>query len=357
MRKVLVLNFGSTSTKLAIYAEEERQLLQEFHHASEEMGDPSTLKATAAVRKTMILQWLKERGVRLSEMDALVARGGLIRPVKGGTYRINDKMAEDLAGCVYGYHVCNLGGILASEIAQEIGKPAFTVDPPVIDELIDTARLSGHRDFPRRPLFHALNARAVAKRYAAEHGLRYEALRLVVAHMGGGVTVSAHRNGRIIDVNNGLEGEGPFSAERPGALPVLPVVKAVYEGRFGTSFETFRWFFTARCGLTSYLGTNDGREVSRQVKRGDREAELIYRGMAYQIAKEIGAMSAALCGGVNAILLTGGFAHDKMFTGWIEESVGFLAPVFVYPGENEMLALAQGALRVLRGEETALEYA
>ena len=356
MRKILVLNFGSTSTKIAVYTEEEQLLFREFHHASDEMGDSSSLKATAATRKGMILNYLKEQRVDLSEMDAVVGRGGLIRPVKGGTYRISEKMIEDLAGCVYGYHPCNLGGILAAEIARDLGKPAFTVDPPVIDELSDVARLSGHRDFPRRPLFHALNARAVAKRYASEHGSHYEALCLIVAHMGGGVTVSAHRNGRIVDVNNGLEGEGPFSAERPGALPVLPVVKAVYEGKFGASYESFRWFFAARCGLMSYLGTNDGRIVSLQVRKGDREAETVYRGMAYQIAKEIGAMSTVLCGRVDAVLLTGGFAHDKMFTGWIEEAVGFLAPVFIYAGENEMLALAQEALRVLRGEETALEY-
>lgn len=168
--------------------------------------------------------------------------------------------------------------------------------------------------------------------------------------------MSAHRKGRIIDVNNGLEGESPFSAERPGTLPVLPIVEAMYEGKFGTSYETFRRFFTARCGLTSYLGTNDGRVVSMQARKGDREAELVYRGMTCQIAREIGAMSAVLHGRADAILLTGGFAHDKMFTDWIEEAVGFIAPVFVYPGENEMLALAQRALRILRDEETAMEY-
>ena len=356
MKKVLVLNFGSTSTKIALYAEERQILHKEFHHSSDEMGSPSTLKATAAARKVMILRYLKEQSVDLSEMDAVVGRGGLIRPVEGGTYRINEKMVNDLTDCVYGYHACNLGGVLAADIARETGKPAFTVDPPVIDELTDVARLSGHRDFPRRPLFYALNARAVAKRYAAECDVQYDALRLIVAHMGGGVTVSAHRNGRIVDVNNGLEGEGPYSAERPGELPVLPIVKAVYEGKFGDSYESFRWFFTARCGLISYLGTNDGREVSLRARKDDREAELAYRGMAYQIAKEIGAMSAALCGEVDAILLTGGFAHDDMFIGWIEEAVDFIAPVFIYSGENEMLALAQGALRVLRGEEAALEY-
>lgn len=356
MKKVLVLNFGSTSTKLALYAEDRQILHKEFHHSSDEMGTPFTLKEIAAARKALILRHLKEQGVDLSRLDAVVGRGGLIRPVAGGTYRINEKMVKDLTDCVYGYHACNLGGILAADIAGELGKPAFTVDPPVIDELTDVARLSGHRDFPRRPLFHALNARAVARRYAGERGLRYDGLGLIVAHMGGGVTVSAHRNGRIVDVNNGLEGEGPYSAERPGALPVLPIVRAVYEGKFGDSYESFRWFFTARCGLISYLGTNDGRVVSLRARQGDADAELAYRGMAYQITKEIGAMSAALCGEVDAILLTGGFAHDDMFIGWIEEAVDFIAPVFIYSGENEMLALAQGALRVLRGEEAALEY-
>ena len=288
-------------------------------------------------------------GFRLMPAVDAEYAGGLV------VARLSDGV-DDLRSCAYGTHACNLGGILAFELGGEFGKPAFTVDPPVIDEITDVARLSGHRDYPRRPLFHALNARAIARHYAADHGLRYETLRLIVAHMGGGVTVSAHLNGRIVDVNNGLEGEGPYSAERPGALPVLPVAQAIYEGKYGDTYEAFRRFFTSRCGLVSYQGTNDGREVSRRVQEGDKEAELAYRGMAYQIAKEIGAMGAVLSGDVDAVLLTGGFAFDELFTGWIREYVGFLAPVFIYPGEDEMRSLAHGALRVLRGEEEALEY-
>ena len=353
--RVLVLNFGSTSTKVAIYEEEQRLLSKVFDHAPQELGS-SGMEQSAAARKPAILNCLREEGVDIQAIDAVVGRGGLIRPVKGGTYAVSARMVDDLRSCAYGTHACNLGGILAFELGGEFGKPAFTVDPPVIDEITDVARLSGHRDYPRRPLFHALNARAIARHYATDHGLRYETLRLIVAHMGGGVTVSAHLNGRIVDVNNGLEGEGPYSAERPGALPVLPVAQAIYEGKYGDTYEAFRRFFTSRCGLVSYLGTNDGREVSRRVQEGDKEAELAYRGMAYQIAKEIGAMGAVLSGDVDAVLLTGGFAFDELFTGWIREYVGFLAPVFIYPGEDEMRSLAHGALRVLRGEEEALEY-
>lgn len=354
--KVLAMNFGSTSTKVAVYQGDTRLLLKVFQHTPEELAGAATMEENAAVRKPLILQYLKDQGMDMSDFDAIVGRGGLIRPVPGGTYAVNERMLEDLRNCTYGTHVCNLGGILAAEIGETIGKPAFVVDPPVIDEITDIAHLSGHKDFPRRPLFHALNTRAIAKRYAREYGYSYDALRLIVAHMGGGVTVGAHLNGRIVDVNNGLEGEGAYTGERPGTLPVLQVLKAAFSGKYGTTYEETRKYFNSQSGLMSYLGTNDGREVARRISEGDKEAELAYRGMAYQVAKEIGAMGAVLHGKVDAILLTGGFAYDSMLMGWIEEYVRFLAPVFIYPGEDEMLSLAQGAIRVLNGEEEVQEY-
>ena len=354
--KILAMNFGSTSTKVAAY-EGDTQLLQKvFHHSPEDLQGVSSMEDNAALRKPLILNYLKEQGVDLKEFDAIVGRGGLVRPLLGGTYAVNEKMLEDLRSCTYGTHVCNLGGILAAEIGQELGKPAYVVDPPVIDEMSDLAKLSGSPDFPRRPLFHALNQKAIAKRYATEYGLSYDSLRLIVAHMGGGVTVGTHLYGKVVDVNNGLEGDGAYTAERPGSLAVVDVLRAAFSCKYGTTFQELREFFTFHCGLAAYTGTNDGREVSRRIKEGDKEAELAYRGMAYQVAKEIGAAGAVLQGKVDAILLTGGFAYDSMLMGWIKEYISYLAPVYIYPGEDEMLSLAQGAIRVLKGQEEVQVY-
>ncbi len=354
--KVLAMNFGSTSTKVAIYEGETEIMQQVFRHTPEEMAHISTMEDNAAFRKAVILAYLKEQGVNMEDLDAVVGRGGLMRPIHGGTYIVNEEMLADLHSCRYGFHVCNLGGILASEIGDQLGKPSYVVDPPVVYEMQEVAGLSGHPDFPRRPLWHALNQKAIAKRHAAAIGKHYEDLNLIVAHMGGGTTVGAHCHGQVIDVNNGLEGEGAYTGERPGTLPVLEVVRAVLDKRYGETYAEMRHTFCMKCGLVGYTGTNDGREITRRIQEGDKEAELAYRGMAYQVAKEIGALGAALKGQVDGILLTGGFAYDKTLMSWIEDYVGYLAPVHIYPGEDEMLALAQGALRVLRGEEEAQIY-
>ena len=354
--KVLAMNFGSTSTKVAVYNGDTETLQKVFRHTPEEMKGVKTMEDNARFRKPLILASLQEEGIDMRELDAIVGRGGLVRPIEGGTYTVNEAMLEDLHSCKYGFHVCNLGGILASEIGSELGKPAYVVDPPVIYEIAEVASLSGHPDFPRRPLFHALNQKAIAKRHAAEQGVPYESLRLIVAHMGGGISVGAHCNGKVVDVNNALEGEGAFTGERSGTLPVLEVVRAVMAGKFGTSYEQMRHEFCMRSGLVGYTGTNDGREITRRIQEGDKKAELAYRAMAYQVAKEIGAMGAVLQGKVDGILLTGGFAYDATLMGWIKDYIGYLAPTYVYPGEDEMMALAQGALRVLRGQEEAREY-
>ncbi|MDD4074538.1 MAG: butyrate kinase [Eubacteriales bacterium] len=353
--KILALNLGSTSTKLAVFEGGEQKMEQVLRHTQEEMGAIKTMADNAAFRKPLILAFLKENNVDLKSFDAVVGRGGLMRPIPGGTYAVNQAMLDDLASCKYGSHASNLGGILASEIASEIGVPAYIVDPVVVDEMEDVARLSGHPSFKRRTCFHALNQKAIAKRYASEVGVPYTELNLIVAHMGGGVTVGAHMRGRVIDVNNGLDGEGPYSAERPGGLPALEVMRVMDSGELG-DYAAMKRTLTSRCGLIAYLGTNNGIEVGERIKAGDKEAELVYRGMAYQIAKEIGAMAAVLYGEVDAILLTGGFAYDKTLMGWITEQVKFIAPVKVYPGEDEMGALAAGALRVLAGEEEVKTY-
>jgi butyrate kinase len=304
----------------------------------------------------VILSYLQQQNVDLTALDAIVGRGGLMRGIEGGTYIVNDNMLKDLHSCQYGYHVCNLGGILANEIGNELGKPAYVVDPPVVNEVADVAKLSGHPDFPRRALFHALNQKAIAKRFAEETGRPYESLNLIVAHMGGGTSVGCHRQGKVVDVNNGLEGEGAFTGERCGGLTALDVVKATLSGQWGSTYAEIRHELCMKSGLVGHTGTNDGREIGRRIAEGDKQAELAYRTMAYQVSKEICALAAPLQGKVDAILLTGGFAYDKMLMGWIEEYVSFLAPVHIYPGEDEMLALAQGALRVLNGKETAKVY-
>lgn len=354
--KVLAMNFGSTSTKVAIYEDEKEVMIQVFRHTPEEMKNIKTMEDNAAFRKGVIMAYLKEQGVDLNGLDAIVGRGGLMRPIQGGTYIVNEEMLKDLRSCEYGFHVCNLGGILANEIGGELNKPAYVVDPPVVYEVADVAKLSGHPDFPRRALFHALNQKAIAKRYAEEIGRPYESLNLIVAHMGGGTSVGCHRQGLVVDVNNGLEGEGAFTGERCGGLTALDVVKATLSGQWGTTYAEIRHELCMKSGLVGHTGTNDGREISHRIAEGDKKAELAYRTMAYQVAKEICALAAPLQGKVDAILLTGGFAYDKVLMGWIEEYVGFLAPVHVYPGEDEMLALAQGAMRVLSGKEVAKVY-
>ena len=354
--RVLAMNFGSTSTKVAIYEGDKEVMTQVFRHSNEEMAGISNMEENAAFRKGVIMAYLNEQGVDLTALDAIVGRGGLMRGIEGGTYIVNENMLKDLHSCQYGYHVCNLGGILANEIGNELGKPAYVVDPPVVNEVADVAKLSGHPDFPRRALFHALNQKAIAKRFAEETGRPYESLNLIVAHMGGGTSVGCHRQGKVVDVNNGLEGEGAFTGERCGGLTALDVVKATLSGQWGKTYAEIRHELCMKSGLVGHTGTNDGREISRRIAEGDKQAELAYRTMAYQVAKEICALAAPLQGKVDAILLTGGFAYDKMLMGWIEDYVRFLAPVHVYPGEDEMLALSQGAMRVLTGKETAKVY-
>jgi len=274
--------------------------------------------------------------------------------VAGGTYEVNQQMLDDLQVGVLGEHASNLGGILAHEIAGETGVPSYIVDPVVVDELDDVARPSGIPDFDRTSIFHALNQKAVARRVAEDRGVAYEDLNLIIVHLGGGITVGAHRRGRVVDVNDGLNGEGPFTPERAGGLPALKLVKLCYSGDF--SHGEMKKKIKGGGGLVAYLGTNDGREVAEKIDAGDGQARHIYEAMAYQVAKEVGAMAAVLEGQVDAVILTGGLAHDERFCSWMEKRVSFIAPVKRYPGEDEMTALAEGAIRVLSGTETAKVY-
>ena len=305
-------------------------------------------------RKEVILKVLKEKGIDINELDAVVGRGGMLKPIEGGTYEVNEAMVEDLKIGVQGPHASNLGGILSNEIAKEIGKRAFIVDPVVVDEMEDVARLSGVAELPRKSKFHALNQKAVAKRYAKEHNTSYEDVNLIVVHMGGGVSVGAHRKGRVIDVNNALDGDGPFSPERAGGVPSGELLEMCFSGKY--SKEEVYKKLVGKGGFVAYANTNDARDLIKLSQEGDEKGSLIFNAFIYQIAKEIGSMAVVLDGEVDAIVLTGGIAYSDYVTNAINKKVKWIAPMVVYGGEDELLALAQGAIRVLDGVEEAKIY-
>ncbi|MFT8315974.1 MAG: butyrate kinase [Clostridium sp.] len=354
MYKLLIINPGSTSTKIGVYEDENQILEENLKHSSEEIAKYNTIYDQFPFRKEVILNVLKEKNVDINTLSAVVGRGGLLKPIVSGTYAINEKMLEDLKIGVQGQHASNLGGIIANEIAKELNIPGFIVDPVTVDEMQEIARISGIPEVRRRSIFHALNQKAVAKRYAKEKGVKYEDLNLIVTHMGGGTSVGAHCKGKVIDVNNALTGEGPFSPERSGGVPIGDLIDIAYSGK--VTHEEMKKKINGKGGAVAYAGTNDFKVVADKADAGDKDSKLIYDAYIYQIAKEIGQDAAVLSGKVDAILLTGGIAYNKGITGKIKEKVSFIAPVVVYPGEDELLALTQGALRVLKGEEKAKEY-
>lgn len=350
--RVLAINPGSTSTKIAVFEEENSLFSVTIKHPTEEIAKFASIAEQYDFRRAEILRTLEEKGVSL-DFSAVVGRGGLIKPVEGGTYRVCDRMVEDLR-FPEKHHASNLGGLIARQIADSLGVQSFIVDPVVVDELEPLARISGHPRFERLSIFHALNQKAIALRAAAELGRKYEESNFIVVHMGGGVSVGLHQQGRVVDVNNALDGDGPFSPERSGGLPIGQVIEACYSG---LSKEEIKKMVVGKGGFVAYLDTNDGLTVEKAVRSGDEKARLVYEAMAYQVAKEIGALATVTGGKIDAILLTGGLVYDREYLAkWIEERVAFIAPVKVYPGEDEMLALAEGALRVLRGEAEAKTY-
>jgi len=353
---ILAINPGSTSTKVAVYKNLEEEFTVTIRHTVDDLKRFERIFDQYEFRKEVILKTLEGAQIDIKKINAVVGRGGLVRPIPSGVYRVNQKMLDDLRKELYGEHASNLGAILAHEIARLIGDnvPAFIVDPVVIDELDDIARLSGHPELPRISIFHALSQKAVARRFAREHSKKYEDLNLIVAHLGGGITVGVHHNGRVIDVNNGLDGEGPFTPERSGTLPAGQLVRLCFSGKY--SYPEIRKMITGKGGLVAYLGTNSALEVEERIACGDDYAELIYKAMAYQIAKEIGAASTVLKGNVDAILITGGLANSPMLIKWIQERVYFIAPIYIYPGEDEMYALTEGAFFALKGELPIREY-
>jgi butyrate kinase len=353
--RMLVINPGSTSTKVGVFENEHPVCVEAIEHAHTEMAAFPRIPDQYAFRRDAVLGFLQRHGIAVSSMHAIVGRGGLLRPLESGTYAINQRMLDELRNPVKARdHVVNLGALITNEIAAPAGIPAYIVDPVCVDELEPVARIAGLPEIERASLSHVLSLKAAARRAAKELGRPYAELNLVVVHMGGGISVAAHQHGRQIDVNQALDGTGPFSPERVGGLPVGDVLRLAFSGKY-TYEELFRRF-TRQGGLLAHLGTNDAREVQRRIAQGDEQARLVYMAMAYQIAKEIGLMATTLCAQPDAIVLTGGLAKSQMLVGWIRQHVGWIAPLVVYPGEDELLALAQGALRVLRGEEPVKEY-
>ncbi|MGM0834553.1 MAG: butyrate kinase [Bacillota bacterium] len=352
--RILVINPGSTSTKIGVFDNERSVFEKTIRHDSETINSFASIFDQYEFRKTTILEALDQEGINISKLSAVCGRGGLLRPIEGGTYSVNDEMLKDLKVGYSGQHASNLGGILAYEIATGLNIPSFIVDPVVVDELSDVARISGFSAIERKSIFHALNQKAVARRVAKELGKKYEELNLIVTHMGGGITVGTHIGGRVVDVNNGLHGDGPFSPERAGTVPAGDLVSLCFSGDYYR--DEIMKKLVGQGGLVGYLGTNDAVQVEKMVENGDKQAELVYEAMAYQVAKEIASASAVLAGKVDAIVLTGGLAYGKGFVKQISDRISWIADVIVQPGENELQALTEGALRVLRGEEDAKIY-
>ncbi|GAB4309946.1 butyrate kinase [Pseudothermotoga elfii] len=355
MYRILVINPGSTSTKLAIFENEDMILSETLRHSSDELSRYDTIFDQYEFRKGVIVDFLEKSGYSIHDFSAIVGRGGLLSPIPGGTYEVNTSMIDELKQAKYGEHASNLGAVLAYELAQIAGIKSYIVDPVVVDELAEIARLSGHPELPRKSIFHALNQKAVARRAAAELGKNYEDANLIVVHMGGGISVGAHVKGKVVDVNNALDGDGPFTPERSGTLPLTQLIDLCFSGKYSKEWIMRR--IKGNGGLVAYLGTNSAIEVQKRISEGDKKAEIVYRAMSYQIAKWIGKTAAAMKGDVDAIVLTGGLAYDERYMiSWLKEYVSFIALVFVYPGGDEEKALALGVLRVLRGQEKAKIY-
>lgn len=352
--KSLIINPGSTSTKIGVFEDETLLFEETLRHSTEEIAQYASIVDQKDFRKEIITNLLKEKDFDINSLNMVVGRGGMLKPIPGGTYAVTDDLLEDLKIGKQGQHASNLGGILAREIGDSIGVPSFIVDPVVVDELCDIARYSGVPELPRTSVFHALNQKAVAKRYAKETGKAYDSLNLIVVHMGGGVSVGAHKAGRVIDVFNALDGDGAFSPERAGGAPSGALIKMCFSGEY-TEKEIYKKFVGGG-GLNAYLGTNDMRDVEKMVNDGDAKATEVRDAFVFQVSKDIGSMGCVLNGKVDQIIVTGGIAYDKGVVAKLKEACEWIAPFTVYPGEDELLALVQGGLRVVNGEEEAMKY-
>lgn len=348
-KHILAINPGSTSTKIAVYENSKVVFLKSIQHSNEDLARFKRIGDQYSFRKDIILGELEHANIELSKLEAVVGRGGLIRPIKSGIYSINEQMKKDLQEGILGQHASNLGGLIADDIARSLpSAKAFIADPVVVDEMNKVAKIAGHPDFKRLSIFHALNQKATARSYARLLNKKYEELNLIIAHMGGGISVGAHQKGRVIDVNNALDGEGPFSPERTGTLPAGQLIEKCFYSK--KPIDDIKKMVTGNGGLMAYLGTNSAYQIELMAMEGDENARLIQDAMSYQVAKEIGAMATVLHGVVDGIILTGGIANNPMVVEYIKRMTTFIAPVIIYPGEDEMHALAMNGLMVLKGE-------
>ena len=355
MYKILAINPGSTSTKIAVYEDDKPVFQKTLRHSSQEIGEFPTVPSQFEFRKNAILSELYDAGIKSDDFDAVVGRGGVIKPIESGVYEVNDALKQDLINSRMGQHASNLGGLIAEDIAREINNArAFIADPVVVDELDDIARISGHPLLPNISIFHALNQKAIGRKFAKETGKKYEELNLIIAHLGGGISVGAHKQGRIVDVNNALNGSGSFSPERAGTLPALQLAELCFSGKY--TIEEVRAMITGKGGLVAHLGTNEAHTAAARAKEGDKKADLVLHAMAYQIAKSIGATYAALKGKTDGIILTGGIAYNEFVVSYIKEYIDCFGKITIYPGEDEMEALAVNALNVLKGEIECKNY-
>lgn len=353
--RILAINPGSTTTKVAVYQNKQVTFLKTFRHPPEVLERFDKIIDQFEYRKNLILDELKDSDVYVHLIAAVIGRGGLLKPIPSGVYRVNQAMIDELKKSDKGEHASNLGALIAYDLAREFSNAeAFIADPVVVDEFEPLARYSGHPDFERMSIFHALNQKSIARIYSKSVMKEYESLNLIVVHLGGGITVGAHRKGRVIDVNQGLDGDGPFSPERSGTLPAGALVRAAFSGKY--TLDEMQDMLTGKGGMVAYLGTNDTYMVERDAKDGHRKSLEVMQAMAYQVAKEIGAMSTVLKGDVDAILITGGIANSMWFCNLIQERIYKIAPVHIYPGQDEMRALAENARLALSGEIEIKEY-
>ncbi|MCL2597544.1 MAG: butyrate kinase [Paludibacter sp.] len=353
MAKILTINPGSTSTKIAVYENLKLIFMTNISHSIEELLPFANVVEQFLFRKGMILKTLVENEIKTDDFEIVVGRGGLLHPIESGVYYVNEKMLDDLRTCRYGNHASNLGAMLADEIAQQIPNcRAFIADPVVVDELQDVARISGLPQIPRRSIFHALNQKAIARKYAAQKGVPYEMLNVIIAHLGGGISVAAHHKGRVIDVNQALGGFGPFSPERAGTLDGEQLMKMCFSGKY--TEQQIAKMLVGQGGMVAHLGTNDGRIAEQKAHEGDSQALLVLQAMAYNIAKEIGSMIPVLKGKAECVIITGGIANNPIIVKYIKEMIEPILPVVMFPGEDEMEALATAGIRILEGENAKI---
>ena len=352
--RILVINPGSTSTKVALFENKREVFMTSITHSEKDVQQFNTVFDQHEFRVRVIEEALDHNAIELKSIDGVVGRGGLLHPIPSGTYDVNKKMLDTLKKAAFGEHASNLGAIIAHDIGKEVNVPAFIVDPVVVDEMEPVARISGMPEIERQSIFHALNQKAIARRAAEELEKRYEDINLIVAHLGGGISIGVHEKGRVVDVNNAFNGDGPFAPERAGGIPAGQLVDLCFSGKL--TKDEIKKKLVGNAGVVAYLGTNDMRKVEDMANAGDAKALLIYEAMAYQVAKEIGACATVLNGKVDGIVLSGGLTYDERFVGLVRDRIRWIGHIFISHGQKEMQALAYGALRVLQGKEKARSY-